>query len=73
VSVHKFPGAGRSRRLSAKRTAGNTHKTVNDPMPDEPRTELGYAHRLIHVYGDRLRYVPVWRRWLVWDGQTLGP
>jgi putative DNA primase/helicase len=45
-----------------------TEKTVNDPMPDEPQTELGYAHRLIHVYGDRLRYVPVWRRWLVWDG-----
>jgi putative DNA primase/helicase len=41
----------------------------NDPMPDEPKTELGYAHRLIHVYGDRLRYVPVWRRWLVWDGK----
>lgn len=41
----------------------------NDPMPDEPKTELGYAHRLIRVYGDRLRYVPVWRRWLVWDGK----
>ncbi len=39
-----------------------------DPLPDEPRTELGYAHRLIHVYGDQLRYVPPWRRWLVWDG-----
>lgn len=48
---------------------GNTGKTVNDPMPDEPLTELGYAHRLIDVYGDRLRYVPVWRRWLVWDGK----
>src|SRR6266540_4296360 len=40
-----------------------------DPMPDEPRTELGYARRLVHAYGDRLRYVPAWRRWLVWDGQ----
>jgi putative DNA primase/helicase len=40
-----------------------------DPMPKEPRTELGYAHRLITVYGDRLRYVPQWRRWLVWDGR----
>jgi putative DNA primase/helicase len=40
----------------------------NDPMPGEPWTELGYAHRLIRVYGDRLRYVPAWRRWLVWDG-----
>lgn len=39
-----------------------------DPMPREPKTELGYAHRLIHVYGDRLRYVPAWRKWLVWNG-----
>lgn len=41
---------------------------VLDPLPAEPRTELGYARRLIDVYGDRLRYVPAWRRWLVWDG-----
>ena len=39
-----------------------------DPLPGEPLTELGYARRLITVYGDRLRYVPAWRRWLVWDG-----
>jgi putative DNA primase/helicase len=41
----------------------------NDPLPGEPWTELGYARRLIHVYGGRLRYVPAWRRWLVWDGK----
>ena len=40
-----------------------------DPLPDEPRSELGYARRLIHAYGDRLRYVAAWRRWLIWDGQ----
>jgi putative DNA primase/helicase len=40
-----------------------------DPDPDEPKSELGYARRLILVYGDRLRYVPAWRRWLVWDGK----
>src|SRR6266516_2516474 len=39
-----------------------------DPLPHEPKSELGYAHRLTHLYGDRLRYVPAWRRWLVWDG-----
>jgi putative DNA primase/helicase len=42
---------------------------INDPMPGEPWTELGYARRLIRVYGGRLRYVPAWRQWLVWDGQ----
>lgn len=39
-----------------------------DPMPEEPWTELGYARRLIKVYGGRLRYVQAWRRWLIWDG-----
>jgi putative DNA primase/helicase len=43
--------------------------TRTDPLPGEPHTELGYARRLVHVYGDRLRYVPAWRRWLVWDGK----
>ncbi|HEV8279807.1 MAG TPA: phage/plasmid primase, P4 family [Streptosporangiaceae bacterium] len=41
----------------------------NDPLPREPKTELGYARRLIAVYGDRLRFVPAWNRWLVWDGK----
>jgi putative DNA primase/helicase len=40
-----------------------------DPVPGEPWTELGYAHRLTAVYGGQLRYVPQWRRWLVWDGR----
>jgi putative DNA primase/helicase len=42
-----------------------------DPLAGigEPWTELGYAHRLVCVYGGRLRYVPHWRRWLVWDGK----
>jgi putative DNA primase/helicase len=42
--------------------------SADDPLPGEPWTELGYARRLIQVYGDRLRYVPAWRKWLVWDG-----
>ena len=40
-----------------------------DPLPDEPLTEYGYARRFIKVHGDELRYVPEWKRWLVWDGK----
>ena len=49
---------------------GNPVDMLADPSsPKEPRTgSVGYARRLIHVYGDRLRYVPAWRRWLLWDG-----
>ena len=41
---------------------------ARDPLPDEPMTELGYARRLIKVYGGRLRFVVAWNRWLIWDG-----
>jgi putative DNA primase/helicase len=44
-------------------------ETSVDPLPSEPWTELGHAHRLVHVYGDQLRYVTSWGKWLVWDGR----
>lgn len=39
-----------------------------DPMEGEPYTEYGHARRLVAEYGEHLRYVPVWKKWLVWDG-----
>ena len=45
----------------------------NDPLPFEPKTELGYARRLIYVYGSRLRYVPAWNQWRIWDGKRWAP
>jgi putative DNA primase/helicase len=52
---------------AAAQETGDVIET-SDPMPKEPKTELGYARRLVHVYGGRLRYVPPWHCWLVWDG-----
>ena len=52
----------------AKPAKPNGYRIPGDPAPKEPMTDLGYARRLIHVYGGQLRYVPAWRRWLVWDG-----
>jgi phage/plasmid-associated DNA primase len=51
----------------SQRQAGEPVRPA-DPLPSEPETELGYARRLVHAYGDRLRYVLAWKRWLVWDG-----
>ena len=48
---------------------GNLAGCHDDPLDGEPWTELGYAHRLIHVYGGQMRYIPAWRRWLTWDGK----
>ena len=39
-----------------------------DPLPNEPRTELGYAHRFVTVYGDQVRYAPSLNGWFIWNG-----
>jgi putative DNA primase/helicase len=60
-------------RITYRRTPAPSGAIDTDPAPDEPLTDLGYARRLIRVYGDRLRYVPAWRRWLIWDGCRWQP
>lgn len=32
-------------------------------------TDIGNGERFVDQHGDRVRYVPEWRSWLVWDGQ----
>jgi len=36
---------------------------------DRPLTDLGNAERFQDMFGDRVRFVPAWGRWLVWDGR----
>jgi putative DNA primase/helicase len=62
------PGQARPAKRRRRADTGAPAQAARDPVPGEPWTELGYAKRLIAVYGGRLRYVPAWRRWLVWDG-----
>ncbi len=33
-------------------------------------TDIGNSTRLIDLHGDRLRYVPKWKRWIVWSGHA---
>ena len=32
-------------------------------------TNVGNAERLVDKYGEHIRYVPLWKKWIVWDGQ----
>lgn len=38
-------------------------------LDDEPHTDLGNAHRLVTAYGAKLRHVPAWGKWYIWDGR----
>jgi putative DNA primase/helicase len=59
----RTPSPDQARRAATAAGGGG------QPDREDVRSELGHAEQLIGVYGDRLRYVPAWRRWLVWDGQ----
>jgi putative DNA primase/helicase len=39
--------------------------------PDQERSDLGNARRLVEAYGQNLRYDRAGRRWLVWDGRRF--
>jgi len=56
------------------RRLGRDREAVAAPSPlagadGHHYTDLGNADRLIAKHGDRLRYVPRWGRWLVYDGR----
>ncbi len=38
------------------------------PGPADSEADLANARRLVDVFGDRLRYVVSWKKWLCWDG-----
>src|SRR6266571_3037920 len=59
------PGPAPGRHRASRRDGA-------DPLPEEPWSELGYARRLIKVYGDRLRYVPAWESAAGWSGTANG-
>ncbi len=53
--------------------AGEPIPLVDDPAPGEPYTELGHARRLVAAYSGQLRHVPMWKKWLIWDGTRWAP
>jgi putative DNA primase/helicase len=42
-------------------------------MTADAEADLANARRLVSAYGDRLRYVVPWRKWLCWDGARWAP
>jgi phage/plasmid-associated DNA primase len=41
--------------------------------PKFRRTDYGNAERLVHHHGRDIRFVSLWRTWLVWDGRRWRP
>lgn len=57
---------------------------AGDPAPTNPveaelapisinKSDLGNARRFVALHGSKLRYVPKWGKWLVWDGTHWKP
>lgn len=57
--------------LSGPVSNGGKHYT--DPLPGEALTELGMAYRFVERYREVARYVPIWSRWLWWNGKRWSP
>lgn len=46
--------------------------TISSVLPDKtffsfPYTDIGNAERLIFLHGELIRYIPHWKKWLIWD------
>ena len=43
----------------------SSHRTIGHR--DFHLTDLGNAERLVHHFGERIRYCHLWKKWLIWD------
>lgn len=46
-----------------------TVTTETDKQVHDHEADLANARWLVHMHGDRMRYVMAWKQWLCWDGQ----
>ena len=53
------------RQIAEARKYASSHAMANR---SEMRTDLGNARRLVRAYGESLRYIHVWKSWVVWVG-----
>lgn len=51
-------------------TSGQPREWVTQRSESEIHcTDLGNARRLVHIHGERIRFVSPWNKWLIWDGR----
>lgn len=49
---------------------GEEYRLVKSQAANEfPMTDIGNAERLVHRHGDKIRYVPEWGKFVVWNGK----
>jgi hypothetical protein len=58
-----------SQIVSAAEVAGSTSMAIVEKKPRFPSTDLGNAERFALRYGQDVRYVPAWDKWIVWTGK----
>lgn len=58
-------------KAEADRIEAEEKRKLSWLLVAEQRTENALAQRFIDLHGEDLRYVPLWRKWLVWDGKRF--
>jgi putative DNA primase/helicase len=48
--------------------AGQEQPTEAEKAERDHEADLANARWLVHMHGDRMRYVMPWKKWLIWDG-----
>jgi hypothetical protein len=64
----KTPRLSRFLVRLAKKPSTACHKAKENGWTDDDfYTDLGNARRLVREHGDNIRFVPEWRKWIIWS------
>ena len=67
------PGDARNKTEKSKKKTDTSPKDTSTDATPIHLTDYGNCQRLVKRFGARLRYVPAWDKWLVWDKKRWRP
>jgi len=62
------PPLRKAEALKCLNNAYNSYQPNNTELTEQHLTELGSAKEMVSSYGENIRYIPQFGKWLLWDG-----
>jgi putative DNA primase/helicase len=72
-SSKSLPAEPSDQAVTAADHTGVSAEDFPKPIIQLPCTELANADRLVHLFGDQIRYCYTWKKWMVWTGTHWQP